>query len=120
MKIIIFILPTVFLTLYGQFITKWRVADLARDVESVSVINRIIRYIGDPFILSTYLMTLVASFSWFFVLERYELSLAYPLFIGLMFVAVILCDSILFGASLNGTKLISIALILFGVIIGSR
>ncbi|MFF0919841.1 hypothetical protein ACFYE8_09055 [Rhizobium leguminosarum] len=120
MKLLLAILPTVILTLYSQFITKWRVGVLADQVGSATVLTRVIRYLSDPFILSSYAMTLIASIAWFAVLERYELSLAYPIFIGVMFASVTVGGMIFFGEPVTAMRLFAILLIFAGIIAGTR
>jgi multidrug transporter EmrE-like cation transporter len=120
MNVLLAILPTVILTLYSQLVAKWRIGLLADQATSVSALTRIVRYLSDPFILSSYAVTLVASFAWFSVLERYELSLAYPLFIGVMFASVTVSGMIIFGEPITGMRLLSLGLIFLGVIAGTR
>jgi multidrug transporter EmrE-like cation transporter len=120
MKLLLAILPTVILTLYSQFITKWRIGVLADQVGSATALTRIIRYLGDPLVLSSYAMTLIASFAWFAVLERYELSLAYPIFIGVMFASVTAGGMIFFGEPVTAMRLLAIVLIFMGIIAGTR
>ncbi len=120
MKLLLAILPALALTLYGQIIAKWRVGQVVEQVSGLSPVGRIIRYLLDPVIASAYLAALLASVSWFLVLERYELSVAYPIFVGLVFGSTILGSVIVLGEPLTATKLLSIALILAGVVIGAR
>lgn len=120
MKLLLAILPTVILTLYSQFITKWRIGVLADQVGPASALTRIIRYLSDPLVLSAYAMTFIASFAWFAVLERYELSLAYPIFIGVMFASVTVGGMVFFGEPVTAMRLFAILLIFLGIIAGTR
>ena len=52
-------------------------------------------------------------------MTRYELSVAYP-FVALSFVLVLAGSAVFFGESLNAAKVAGIALIVIGIVIGSR
>ncbi|MDC9832647.1 hypothetical protein [Rhizobium binxianense] len=120
MKLLLAIFPTVILTLYSQFMTKWRIGVLADQVSSATALTRIVRYLSDPLILSSYAMTFIASFAWFAVLERYELSLAYPIFIGVMFASVTVGGMVFFAEPVTAMRLLAIVLIFLGIIVGTR
>lgn len=119
MKLLLSVLPTVLLTLYGQLVTKYRVAALAEQVTELALPARLLRYVLDPMIVSAYAVTLMGSFAWFIVLERFELSLAYPVFVGVMFVAILMGGVILFNEHVTATRLLAVALIFAGVALGT-
>lgn len=54
------------------------------------------------------------------VLERYELSLAYPIFIGVMFASVTVGGMVFFGEPVTAMRLFAVLLIFMGIIAGTR
>jgi multidrug transporter EmrE-like cation transporter len=121
MKLLLTMLPTVVLVVYGQLIIKWRVEHLAGLLpESGDGWSRLWNYMTDPFVISAYLAALGGSVAWVLVVERYDLSMAFPIYVGLTIALVALGGSLLFGEALSWQRVISISLILAGVVIGSR
>ena len=121
MRLILFLLPTIALVVYGQLIIKWRVAALSGAAHSVSgPLDRLAVYLMDPYILSAYAAALGGSMTWMFVVESYPVSLAFPLHIGLTVALVVLGGIWLFGEPITASRALAIALILAGVAIGSR
>src|SRR5262245_17251185 len=89
MKLLIAVLPTILLTAYSQLIIKWRVSALAAVAEhSVSAPERTFHYLLDPFIISAYVFSLLSSIAWFFVVERHPVSIAFPVYVGVLFSVV--------------------------------
>jgi multidrug transporter EmrE-like cation transporter len=82
--------------------------------------SRLLYYVFDPFILSAYAASLGGSVAWIFVVERYDLSLAFPIYVGLTVLSVAVVGILLFGEPLSWQRALSIALILAGLVIGSR
>lgn len=121
MRLILAILPTILLVVYGQLIIKWRVAALSGVAHSASgPLDRLAVYLMDPYILSAYAAALGGSMTWMFVVESYPVSLAFPLHIGLTVALVVLGGIWLFGEPITPARILAIALILTGVAIGSR
>jgi len=121
MRLILFLLPTFLLVVYGQLITKWRVGVLSADLPAGSgPLERLTLYVTDPYILSAYAAALGGSVTWMFVIESFPVSLAFPLYIGLTVVAVVLAGAWLFGEPLTPARILAVALILAGIVVGSR
>ena len=121
MKLLLAIVPTVLLMVYAQLVIKWRVQTLFEADNAPSEgLSRLVTYLSDPLILSAYLTSLAASVTWMFVVERYAISIAFPLYIGVTVVAVAIGGVALFGEPVTGARLLSIALIVAGVAIGAR
>lgn len=121
MKLLLAMSPTIFLVVYGQLITKWRVGAIAEGLpDGAGHWHRLFSYLMDPFILSAYVAALGGSIAWMFVVERFDLSLAFPIYVGLTIASVALVGVILFGEALSWRRVFSISLILAGVVIGSR
>lgn len=63
---------------------------------------------------------LVGFVLWAKVLSMVDISSAYPIFISLAFVIVVVGSRVFFGESLNLVKLLGIAIIALGIIVVSR
>jgi multidrug transporter EmrE-like cation transporter len=121
MKLLLAVFPTVVCIIYSQLMTKWRVGHLAQNLaESRSILDKIFVYLSDPLIISAYLMTFVGSVGWVFVVERYPISSAFPVYIGSIVVFVTLGGVLLFNEILSFQKLIAMTLIIIGVYLVSR
>lgn len=121
MKMLLAMLPTVILVVYSQLITKWRVVHLASDIGNLpDKLDRLGVYLKDPYVLSSYGAALLGSAAWMFVVERYEISIAFPVYVGLTVMFVAIGSGILFNEQLSLARGLSISLIVVGVAIGSR
>lgn len=121
MKLLFVLLPTVALVVYGQLVTKWRVAYLFDPLQNTSGrVDRLFVYLKDPYILSAYVAALAASVTWMFVIERHSLSLAFPLYIGVTVLSVVVGGVFLFGEEMTTLRIIAVLLIVIGVALGSQ
>jgi multidrug transporter EmrE-like cation transporter len=121
MKLLMAVLPTILLTAYSQLIIKWRVATLvATSAQSMSIPERTFAYLVDPFIISAYAFSLLSSVAWFFVAERHPISIAFPVYVGVLFVVVTIGSTLWLKETVSFQHLAGLALILVGVIIVSR
>lgn len=115
------IAPAVILMVYGQLVTKWRVHSMAAAADgSQSFLTRAMGYLLDPYVLTAYVTTFAASVAWMFVVERYPISTAFPIYIGLTVIMVTAGGALLLGETITGWQVLSIVLILAGVAVGSR
>jgi multidrug transporter EmrE-like cation transporter len=121
MRLILYLLPTILLVVYGQLLIKWRIAVLSHAALAASgPLGRLALYLADPYILSAYVAAVASSMTWMFVVESYPVSLAFPLHIGLTVVSVVLGGIYLFGEPITATRILAVSLILAGIAIGSR
>lgn len=117
MKNYLLILPIALLVTFSQLIVKWR--SNTREVElGLTYLQYFIRYLTDPVILSAYVAALIASFAWLFVVARLPLTVAFPVYIGVTFMMVLLGGWFFLAETMSTTKLIAISLILFGIALG--
>ena len=116
-----FLSPTILFVVYGQLITKWRVEALMADMAGASDrAARLFIYMKDPFIISAYLASFLGSLAWMFVAEKYDISIAFPIYIGLTVLLVSFGGVLIFKDVFTAQRLIAISLIMLGVIVGSR
>ena len=121
MKMLIAIMPTVLLVVFGQLVTKWRVQLLGSVPDGDGDrLSRVVVYLTDPYIIAAYVAALLGSVAWMFVVERYAISVVFPLYIGLTVLLVVLGGVVIFGEHMSMTRVLAILLILAGVAIGAR
>ena len=121
MKLLIAVLPTILLTTYSQLIIKWRVTTLAATTaHSMSFPERTFAYLIDPFIVSAYAVALLSSIAWFFVAEKHPVSIAFPVYVGVLFSIVTLCSAVLLKETISTQHLVGLMLIMVGVVVVSR
>lgn len=111
---------TVLLTVYGQLVVRWQVGRAGALPDGTG--DRF-SYLGqlvlNPWVLSAFLAAFLAAVSWMIVLNRFDLSRAYP-FTSLSFVLVLLASAALFAESITVAKVGGIALIIAGLVVGTR
>lgn len=113
--------PTIVLVVFSQLVVKWRVTSIAGDLDGAADrITRLVGYLKDPYIVSSYVAALAASVAWMFVVERYAISVVFPIYVGLTIVAVAAGGCLFFNESLDLPKAFAIFLIIVGVTIASH
>ena len=121
MKLLLTMSPTVFFVVYSQLITKWRVGKIFDDMEIMPEgTARLLLYLKDPYIISAYLASFFASIAWMFVVEKYDISNAFPIYIGLIVLLVVMGGVMFFNELMNSQRVVAILLIVLGVAIGSK
>jgi drug/metabolite transporter (DMT)-like permease len=115
-----YVFLTVALTVYGQLVLKWRIADFgAMPPGFREKIVWLVTLCFEPWIFSGFVAAFLASLAWMAALTRFELSYAYP-FTSLSFVLVLVLSVWMLGESLNAYKVLGVALIVAGTIVASR
>ena len=121
MKLFLSLLPTIMLTAYGQLVIKWRISALVTTTgESSGWVARAVLYLSDPFIFSAFVVSFLSAIAWFFVAERYPVSVAFPAYVGTLFAIVTIASALLLKENISAQHLVGLALILAGVVVVSR
>jgi len=115
-----YIFATIFFTVYGQLILKWRISTVGiLPNDSIDKIYFLFNLLLDPFIVSGFLSAFIASFFWMATMTKFELSYAYPFMSG-AFVLVFLFSIIFLNEVITWQKVIGLLLIILGIIVSSR
>jgi len=77
------------------------------------------RLLLNPWVLSSLLAAFLGMLSWMLALGKAELSYAYP-FTSLSFVLILFASAIVFDEPITATKIAGMALIVTGIVVGSR
>lgn len=109
------------LTAYGQLIVKWQV-DSAGSLppDLMDKFWFLWRLITNFWVISSLTCSFLALLVWMAALTKFPLNYAYPLLISLTFTIVILLSTLFFREPITLSKVIGIAFILVGVIVGSQ
>jgi multidrug transporter EmrE-like cation transporter len=115
-----YIAATILLTVYGQLVFKWRVSEAGEfPADLLDRTKFLARILFDGWVISTYVAVFIATAAWIGALRHFELSFAYP-FMSLSFVLVLLFSVMAFQETLTLTKIVGVALIVFGIVVVSR
>ena len=116
----LYIFGTIFFTVYGQLILKWRIGKYGQLPDSLlEKLTFLFHALLDPYIISGFVSAFIASFFWMAAMTKFDLSYAYP-FMSLAFVLVLFLSVLLFKEPLTSHKVIGILLIVAGIIIASK
>ncbi len=123
MSMLIAMLPTVGLVVTGQLVTKWRIAAITSQTDWIANAGRwerLLTYFVDPYIMGAYLSTFLGSVAWMFVAEKFAISVAFPAYIGITVVSVVLGGVLLLGEAMRGVQILGVGLVVVGVALAAR
>jgi multidrug transporter EmrE-like cation transporter len=113
----IYIFLTIFFTVYGQLIIKWRMPMKGALPEGLlDKLWFILHAYTDLWIMSGFFSAFLASMAWSAAMTKFELSHAYP-FMSLSFVLVFILSIFIFGEVFTWAKLLGLFFIVLGVVI---
>lgn len=115
-----YIFGTIFFTVYGQIVLKWRMNDV--DALPDGVIEKTIyltKLVFDPWIFSGFVAAFVASLFWMAAMTKFDISYAYP-FMSSAFVLVFLLSVLLFQEPVTWEKVTGLTFIVVGIIVTGR
>ena len=110
---------TVLFTVYGQIVLKWQMSQ-AGDLPAGfgPGIQFVLRQLANPWIMSGFVAAALAALCWLAALSNFDLSFAYP-FMASSFALVLVLSALLLGEDLTVGKVVSVAFVCVGLIIGS-
>lgn len=116
----LYVALTVVLTVYGQLVIKWQVLAAGAFPETpAEKLLFLARLLINPWIVSALAAALAAAVTWMAAMTRLDLSHAYP-FLSAVFVLVPLASVLLFNEPVTTPKVIGLALIVAGIVIGGQ
>jgi multidrug transporter EmrE-like cation transporter len=119
MKDYLYILGTIFFTVYGQIILKLRVSSLGWSLPKSGIKEMALSYIKflfDPFVFSGFISAFIASIFWLIAMTKFELTFAYP-FMSLAPSIVFILGIIILGEEFTIGKILGLIFIITGIII---
>jgi undecaprenyl phosphate-alpha-L-ara4N flippase subunit ArnF len=115
----LYVFATLFFTIYGQMILKWRILKLGFSLPDSGLVDKIMalfRLVFDPFILSGFLSAFIASLCWMAAMTKFQITEAYP-FMSLAPAIVFLLGVWLLNETFTIGKVIGLVLIIAGTIV---
>lgn len=115
----LYVFATLFFTVYGQLILKWRISKLSFNLPDSGIIDKftsLIKLIFDPFIFSGFVSAFIASMFWMAAMTKFEITQAYP-FMSLAPAIVFLLGIWLLNETFTYGKVIGLVLIIIGTIV---
>ena len=116
----LYIFGTIFFTVYGQLIIKWKMAEVGPLPQVISEkIFFLLQMFFNPWILSAFFSAFIASLFWMAAMTKFDLSYAYP-FMSLSFVLVLILSTLFFHEPITAAKVLGVIFIMAGIVIGAR
>lgn len=111
---------SVIITAYGQLVVKWRVSQRGHLPATLDgKAHFFLSLLTDPWVLSAMATTFVAALCWMAALSKLELSRAYP-FSAISFITVLLFSGLFLSEGISPGKVLGVAIVITGLIIGVR
>ncbi len=114
-----YIFATLFFTIYGQLVLKWRISHLKYTLPDGGISDKfvsLIKLIFDPFIFSGFVSAFVASLFWMAAMTKFQITEAYP-FMSLAPAIVFILGVWLLNETFTWGKVIGLILIMIGLIV---
>jgi drug/metabolite transporter (DMT)-like permease len=112
-----FLCLTAFLTAVSNLLVR---SSLARVADFSLSRAGVLNLVREPMFLVAAVLFTTATLMWFRAVSRNSISTVYPLYVGLTFFLVMLGALYFLGERISLYKLVSAALILLGVFVGTR
>ena len=113
-----YIFGTLFFTVYGQIVLKWRLSQMAIVLPSglLDKILYLLKLIFDPFVFSGFASAFIASLFWMAAMTKFEITQAYP-FMSLAPALVFVIGVFFLGEAFTIGKVVGLVLIILGTIV---
>ena len=116
MKDYLLILPIALLVTFGQLLVKWRAGSLGNMLVS-SFPQSFIKFVADPVNLFAYAAGFIANLGWLYVVTKLPLTIAFPIYMGVTFVMILLGGTLFLGETFSFAKIAAILLIMGGIVL---
>ncbi|KGO89065.1 EamA family transporter [Flavobacterium suncheonense] len=114
----LYIAGTLFFTVYGQIVLKWRLS-LLKVILPERVIDKgiyLTKLILDPFVFSGFVSAFIASLFWMAAMTKLEITTAYP-FMSLAPALVFMIGVLFLGETFTVGKAVGLVLIIVGTMV---
>jgi multidrug transporter EmrE-like cation transporter len=116
----LYILGTIFFTVYGQLVIKWQIAKASlMPPHLFEKLLFLLSMYKNFWIISAFLAAFLASLFWMAAMTKFDLSFAYP-FMSLSFILVLIFSGIFFHEPISIAKIIGLVCIIGGIIISAQ
>lgn len=116
-----YIFGTVFFTVYGQIILKWRIVKYGALPEAFSQkIVFLTKLLFDPWIFSGFIAAFIASFFWMAAMTKFDVSHVYPIIVGGLAILTSIFAIIFLKEPFSILKMAGLLFVVLGVFLLSR
>jgi drug/metabolite transporter (DMT)-like permease len=115
----LYVFATLFFTVYGQLILKWRLTKLSFSLPEGGIVEKFIslfKLIFDPYIFSGFMSAFIASMFWMAAMTKFQITEAYP-FMSLAPAIVFLLGVWLLNETFTWGKVVGLVLIMIGIVV---
>ena len=117
----LYVFGTVFFTVYGQLIIKWRIVRYGALPEGISEkLIFLFKLLLDPFILTGLIAAFVASFFWMAAMTKFDISHVYPIVVGGLAILTAFFAIVFLKEPVSFTKIVGLFFVVLGVYFLSR
>jgi len=116
-----YIYLSIILGVISQLIIKWKMSSFTFD-SHVSIYDKflfVFSMLLDPYIVLSFILTLLAGLAWMIAMTKFDISYAYP-FTMLGFSLVLILSALLFNEPITWQKIIGLVLITAGIVVSSQ
>ena len=112
----VYIFGTVFFTVYGQIVLKWRIVKYGTLPDSFAdKLLFLAKLLFDPWIFSGFFAAFIASFFWMAAMTKFDVSQAYPIIVGGLAVLTSLFAITILKEPVSFYKILGLLLVVLGV-----
>lgn len=112
----IYVLATIFFTIYGQIIIKWRVGNnvILPDfwLDKLKVLSV---FLIDPFVISGFIAAFLSALAWMAAMTKFEVSFAYPIVLGGLVLGTNIIAILFLHESVSWVKISALLLVILGI-----
>jgi len=114
----LYIFGTIFFTVLGQILIKWRMNNMPGlpDKGILELFSYFFKLLIDPYIFGGFVSAFAASIFWLAAMTKFEITVAYP-FMSIAPALVFIVGVLFLGESFTIGKVVGLALIIIGVIV---
>ena len=111
-----YIFATVFFTVFGQIILKWRINGVGSLPDDASEkVLFLFKLLLDPWIFGGFLSAFIASFFWMAAMTKFDVSQAYPIIVGGLAILTSAVAIVILKEQVSVYKVLGLLLIVLGV-----
>lgn len=114
-----YVFATIFFTVYGQMVMKWRINKLGFVLPQGGAGEKflgLLKLVFDPFIFSGFLSAFIASLFWMAAMSKFEITQAYP-FMSISPAIVFLLGIFFLNETFTWGKLLGLVFIIIGTVV---
>ncbi len=114
----LYIFGTLFFTVYGQIVLKWRLSGLKVELPegTLEKIFYLAKLIFDPFVFSGFVSAFIASLFWMAAMTKFEITQAYP-FMSIAPALVFVIGVVFLDEAFTIGKVVGLLFIILGIIL---